>query len=52
MRGVRFYFRTVGRGEDISTTAIIFKLSTGIALLGYYIIFSKSILNYLFKFIY
>eukprot|EP00392_Amoebophrya_sp_AT5.2_P016019 g16257.t1 len=34
MRGVRFYFRTVGTGEEISVTSIVFKISTGIALLS------------------
>ncbi|CAD7968682.1 unnamed protein product [Amoebophrya sp. A120] len=34
MKGVRFYFRTVGTGEEISVTSIIFKISTGIALLS------------------
>ncbi|CAD7940481.1 unnamed protein product [Amoebophrya sp. A25] len=34
MRGVRFYFRAVGTGEELSISSIIFKVSTGIALLA------------------
>ena len=34
MRGVRFYFRTTGVGEAVEISAIIFKISTGIALLS------------------
>ncbi|CEL99140.1 unnamed protein product [Vitrella brassicaformis CCMP3155] len=34
LTGIRFYIRTVGTGWKVSITAIIFKLSTGLALLG------------------
>jgi hypothetical protein len=35
MWGIRFYFRTVGTGYKVSVAAIIMKMSTGIALLGF-----------------
>merc|ERR1719359_2481191 len=35
MHGIRLYFRTVGTGQKISLAAIIFKCSTGLALLGF-----------------
>ena len=34
MKGIRFYFKTWGVGEQWSQVEIIFKISTGIALLG------------------
>eukprot|EP00397_Hematodinium_sp_SG-2012_P020012 GEMP01020594.1.p1 GENE.GEMP01020594.1~~GEMP01020594.1.p1 ORF type:complete len:388 (+),score=100.94 GEMP01020594.1:210-1373(+) len=33
VRGIRFYVRSIGRGRKVSIAAIIFKISTGIALL-------------------
>lgn len=33
--GIRFYFKTVGTGKKFSVSAMIFKISTGIALLGF-----------------
>jgi len=35
MAGIRLYFRTVGTGQKISIAMIIFKCSTGLALLGF-----------------
>jgi len=35
MYGIRLYFRTVGTGKKISLSMIIFKCSTGLALLGF-----------------
>lgn len=35
MYGIRLYFRTVGTGKKVSFAAIIFKMSTGMALLGF-----------------
>ena len=34
MKGIRFYFKSWGVGEQWSQVEIIFKISTGIALLG------------------
>lgn len=35
MYGIRIYFRTVGTGSKVSPAAIIFKMSTGLSLLGF-----------------
>jgi len=47
--GIRFYFRTVGVGHEISITAIIFKISTGIALLGFAPILTDYLMLNCFK---
>lgn len=35
MYGIRLYFRTVGTGQKVSMGIIIFKMSTGLALVGF-----------------
>lgn len=35
MYGIRLYFRTVGTGQKVSMSIIIFKMSTGLALVGF-----------------
>lgn len=49
MRGIRFYIRTVGTGRKVSITAIIFKASTGIALLGFAPIIADLLMLKVFK---
>lgn len=49
MRGIRFYIRTYGRGHAVSLTAVIFKASTGIALLGFAPIIADLLMLKVFK---
>lgn len=48
-RGVRFYFRTMGKGEEVSIASIIFKIATGIALLTLAPLLSDWIMLRVFK---
>lgn len=48
-KGVRLFFRTVGTGRKTSTTAIIMKISTGLALLGVAPIMADLLMLRVFK---
>lgn len=49
MYGIRLYFRTVGTGQKISLAMIIFKMSTGLALLGFAPIIADLLMLNCFK---
>jgi hypothetical protein len=48
-KGIRFYFRTTGLGRAVDPSEIIFKLSTGGALIGFAPIFADVIMLNCFK---
>lgn len=49
MYGIRIYFRSVGTGQKVSFAAIIFKMSTGMALLGFAPIIADLVMLNCFK---
>mmetsp|Transcript_9879 Transcript_9879/g.21712 ORF Transcript_9879/g.21712 Transcript_9879/m.21712 type:complete len:386 (-) Transcript_9879:75-1232(-) len=49
VRGVRFYFRTVGTGRLMSLTAIQMSITTGLALLGFAPIFTDLLMVRCFR---
>lgn len=47
--GIRFYFKTVGIGAKMSTAATIFRISTGLALLGFVPVITDFVMLNMFK---